>query len=142
MQSPPFLRYLVPPRFKYSPQHYVLKHPRLPFLQQCQRRSFTASVEYFERKIQLSGFSAYPEGSPSQLFRITGVLLYFSFPPYVLYFWLLCTSLSYLITLLPSHQRVTKLEITFIELLPICCYIQSSAQCPGYELKEAGFESR
>ena len=26
MQSPPFPRYLVPPRSKYSPQHHVLKH--------------------------------------------------------------------------------------------------------------------
>ena len=31
MQSPPFPRYLVPPRSKYSPQHHVLKHPQLPF---------------------------------------------------------------------------------------------------------------
>ena len=37
MQSPPFPRYLVPPRSKYSPQHHVLKHPQLPFLPQCQR---------------------------------------------------------------------------------------------------------
>ena len=36
MQSPPFPRYLVPPRSKYSPQHLVLKHPQLPFLPQCQ----------------------------------------------------------------------------------------------------------
>ena len=28
MQSPPFPRYLVPPRSKYSPQHHVLKHPQ------------------------------------------------------------------------------------------------------------------
>ena len=34
MQSPPFPRYLVPPRSKYSPQHHVLKHPQLPFLPQ------------------------------------------------------------------------------------------------------------
>ena len=34
-QSPPFPRYLVPPRSKYSPQHLVLKHPQLPFLPQC-----------------------------------------------------------------------------------------------------------
>jgi hypothetical protein len=37
----------------------------------------TASVAYFRRKIQLSGFFAYPDGSPSQLTRISGVLLYF-----------------------------------------------------------------
>ena len=30
MQSPPFPRYLVPPRSKYSPQHHILKHPKLP----------------------------------------------------------------------------------------------------------------
>ena len=41
MQSPPFPRYLLPPRFKYFPQHPVLKHPQLPFLPQCQRPSFT-----------------------------------------------------------------------------------------------------
>ena len=41
MQSPPFPRYLVPSRSKYSPQHHVLKHPQLPFLPQCQRPSFT-----------------------------------------------------------------------------------------------------
>ena len=41
MQSPPFPRYLVSPRSKYSPQHHILKHPQLPFLPQCQRPSFT-----------------------------------------------------------------------------------------------------
>ena len=41
MQSPPFPRYLVPPRSKYSPQHHFLKHPQLLFLPQCQRPSFT-----------------------------------------------------------------------------------------------------
>ena len=41
MQSPPFPRYLFPPRSKYSPQHHILKHPQLPFLPQCQRPSFT-----------------------------------------------------------------------------------------------------
>ena len=41
MQSPPFPRYPVPPRSKYSPQHQVLKHPQLNFLPQCQRPSFT-----------------------------------------------------------------------------------------------------
>jgi len=44
MQSPPLLRYLVPPKFKYSPQHHVLKHPQLPFLPQCQRPSFTPII--------------------------------------------------------------------------------------------------
>ena len=41
MQSPPFPRYLIPPRSKYSPQHHILKHPQLPFLPCCQRRGFT-----------------------------------------------------------------------------------------------------
>ena len=36
----------------------------------------TANVAYFQRKIQLSGFSAYPDGSWSQLIQIIGVLLY------------------------------------------------------------------
>jgi hypothetical protein len=37
----------------------------------------TANVAYFQRKIQLSGFSTYLDGSPSQLIRIlvSGVLL-------------------------------------------------------------------
>ena len=41
MQSPPLPRYLFPSRSKYSPQHHVLKYSQLPFLQQCQRPSFT-----------------------------------------------------------------------------------------------------
>ena len=41
MQSPPFPRYLVPPRSKYSHQHHILKHPQLPFLPKCQRPGFT-----------------------------------------------------------------------------------------------------
>jgi len=36
----------------------------------------TNNVAYFQRKIQLSGFSAYPNGSPTQLIQISGVLLY------------------------------------------------------------------
>jgi len=35
----------------------------------------TASIAYFQRKIQLARFSAYPDGSPSQLMQISGVLL-------------------------------------------------------------------
>jgi hypothetical protein len=35
----------------------------------------TANVAYFQRKIQLSGFSAYPNGSPPHLIRISGALL-------------------------------------------------------------------
>jgi len=36
----------------------------------------TANVAYFQRKIRLFGFSAYPDGSPFQSIRISGVLLY------------------------------------------------------------------
>ena len=36
----------------------------------------TASAVYIQRKIQLSGFSAYSDVSPSQLIRISGVVLY------------------------------------------------------------------
>jgi len=36
----------------------------------------TANVAYFQRKIQLSGFSAYTDSSSSQLIRISGILLY------------------------------------------------------------------
>jgi hypothetical protein len=39
----------------------------------------TAGVAYFQRKIQLSGFSAHPDGSSSHLIWISGVLLYYSF---------------------------------------------------------------
>jgi len=35
-----------------------------------------ASVANFQRKLQLSGLSAYPDGLPSQLIRVSGVLLY------------------------------------------------------------------
>ena len=35
MQSPPFPRYLVPPRSKYSPQHHVLNHPQRGKLAFC-----------------------------------------------------------------------------------------------------------
>ena len=38
----------------------------------------TANIAYFQRKIQLSGFSAYQDGSPPQ-FRISGVVLYVFF---------------------------------------------------------------
>ena len=38
MQSPPFPRYLVPLRSKYSPQHHILKHPQLPLLPQFQQQ--------------------------------------------------------------------------------------------------------
>jgi hypothetical protein len=36
----------------------------------------TANIAYFQRKIQLSRYSAYPDGSPSQSIWISGVLLY------------------------------------------------------------------
>jgi hypothetical protein len=36
----------------------------------------TANVFHFQRTIRLSGFSAYPDGSPSQLIRVSGVLLH------------------------------------------------------------------
>ena len=47
MKSPPFPRYLIPPRSKYSPQHPVLKHPQLPFLPHCQRPNKNEWGEYF-----------------------------------------------------------------------------------------------
>jgi hypothetical protein len=39
----------------------------------------TANVAYFQRIITLSGISACPDGPPSQLIRIIGVLLYIDF---------------------------------------------------------------
>jgi hypothetical protein len=38
----------------------------------------TANIAHFQRKIQLSGFSAYPFASPPQLIRTSGVMLYFN----------------------------------------------------------------
>jgi hypothetical protein len=35
----------------------------------------TANVAYFQKRIQLPGFSAYPDGSPSQLIQVGGILL-------------------------------------------------------------------
>jgi len=40
----------------------------------------TVNVAYFKRKIQFTGFSAYPDGLPSQLIWISGVLLYSKVP--------------------------------------------------------------
>ena len=51
----------------------------------------TAIVASFQRKIQLSGFSAYPDSSPSRLIRISGVLLYILHELQQL--WLLCTEI-------------------------------------------------
>ena len=34
-----------------------------------------ANVAFFQRKIQLCGFSAYPDGLPSQLIRLSGMML-------------------------------------------------------------------
>ena len=39
----------------------------------------TANAARFQRKIQLPGFSAYPDGSTFQLIRVSGVLLYLQF---------------------------------------------------------------
>jgi hypothetical protein len=36
----------------------------------------TAIVAYFQIRIQLSGFSAYPDGSLSQLIQVSAVILY------------------------------------------------------------------
>jgi hypothetical protein len=38
----------------------------------------TANVAYFQTKIQLTRFSAYPNGSPSQLFCISAALFAYS----------------------------------------------------------------
>jgi hypothetical protein len=42
----------------------------------------TANVAYFQRKIQLPRISAHPDGSPSLLIPISGVLLYLNFKCY------------------------------------------------------------
>ena len=51
---------------------YWIKYSTVLWLIELQR----ANVAYFQRKIQLSVFSAYPDGSASQLIRINGVVLY------------------------------------------------------------------
>ena len=45
MQSPPFPRYLVPPRSKYSPQHHVLKHNTVG--KGCKLKGFMAAKYIF-----------------------------------------------------------------------------------------------
>jgi hypothetical protein len=51
------------------PKTTVLTTPPPPPLQ-------TTNVAYFQRKINFSGFSAYPACSSSQLIRISGILVY------------------------------------------------------------------
>ena len=38
--------YLLPLKFKYLPQHPILKHPQPMFLHQCERPSFTLTYHY------------------------------------------------------------------------------------------------
>jgi hypothetical protein len=56
----------------YVNKYVALKQPFLEIFVPIQ----TANVAYFQRKIQLSGFSAYPDGTSSHLIRISEVLLY------------------------------------------------------------------
>jgi hypothetical protein len=51
----------------------------------------TANVACFQRQIQLSGFSAYPNVSPSELIRIIAVLLYLE---YIIQVGILCVKSS------------------------------------------------
>jgi hypothetical protein len=53
--------------------YLYVKQPFVEFFSPLQ----TAKVAYFQRKIQLSGFSAYPDSSPSQLIRIVVVATVF-----------------------------------------------------------------
>jgi len=46
MQYPPFPRYLIPPRSKYSPQHHILKHPQLRFLSRQRSSLVSAQVSH------------------------------------------------------------------------------------------------
>jgi hypothetical protein len=50
-----------------------LKQPIVEFFSSLK----IANVAYFQRKIQLSEFSEYPDGSSSQLIQTSGGLLYF-----------------------------------------------------------------
>ena len=62
--------------FKNLQSRIVERFRRSYLLQIVAAELQTANIAYFQRKIQLSGFSAYPDGSASQLIRISGVLPY------------------------------------------------------------------
>ena len=49
MQSPPFPRYPVPPRSKYSPQSHVLKHPPGLLFEENIVQHVTVLLQYFKR---------------------------------------------------------------------------------------------
>ena len=71
-------------RIQYSTALWLLEAPvrrgRQVYIQvyivYSNSRISNCQCSIFSKKFQLSGFSAYPDGSPSQLIRISGVLLY------------------------------------------------------------------
>jgi len=72
-----------PDRLGLSGKHFptvIVLHLFVAYIFPPKCRNFfplkPASVACLQRKIQLSGFCAYPNGSPSQLIRISGALLY------------------------------------------------------------------
>jgi len=74
-------------RIKYSTVLWLLelqiRHGRKVLMQidilNINSRTSNSPCRLFSKKIQLSGFSAFPDGSPSKLIRISGVLLYLTF---------------------------------------------------------------
>jgi len=74
-----------------------------------------ASVSYFKRKIELSGFSAFLDSSPSQLIRIIGVLFYTD--PYIWFISVFRIKII-IITLCQLYTHCTKGEGS--PLYPFC----------------------
>jgi len=80
----------------------------------------TTNVAYFQRKIKFCGFSAYPDGSPSQLLLISGVLLYFPSPvPVLRCGW----PPSIAIRCRPLYGEQSGDKKTLSALCPTCCSI-------------------
>ena len=125
MQSPPFPRYLVPPRSKYSPQHLVLKHPQLTFLSQSQRLSFTpiqnnrqnyTGDKGYRHTLRMFNSSAFTR---RQWWHEPVSLLRYTYSACVLYLemrliyleWLICWSTA------ASHTRHTRTALLLVSVL-------------------------
>ena len=78
---------LVKSKFKYSPQHPILKHPQPKFLPQCQRPSFTpiqdngyTYLKYYQKKNEWSYDIDSADFLSMLTFRRRNFLLNFSTP--------------------------------------------------------------
>ena len=126
MQSPPFPRYLVPPRSKYSPQHHILKHPQLPFLSQC-----------LEGQIIESILTIVP----------AGILVFIAIPSLRLLY-LIYEIHNPVMFLYPSFFPSTFLTVRYSVSFLFCLsfhtyhlrhYINISVKCYGWELSDISF---